>query len=302
MPLPKPIAADPLLRIQSQLTDRDHILLGWLADHGLLTSFQIAAALFPSLDFAQRRLRRHVGTGVLTRFRPLKPDGGSYPYHYLLDQLGTDIVAAQRGEDIPRRDHARRRRWHLTQRANLPHQLATNQFFIDLAGHARTHPDCSLDRWWPASRCQRMGAFAPPDTDGRVSDSTMLAYIPSVRPDGHGIWTDHGVTVSFFVEIDLSTESLDRLTDKIDRYIDLGRVTKQRWPVLFTVESPRRERHFHQRLTDAGIRWPVATTVRPRIIDHRTPATQSSPAEAVWWPHRHAGSLVRLADLTTDVR
>jgi hypothetical protein len=44
---------EPILRIQSHLTDRDHVLLSWLADHGVLTSFQIAHALFPSLDFAQ---------------------------------------------------------------------------------------------------------------------------------------------------------------------------------------------------------------------------------------------------------
>ena len=42
---------DPVLRVQSQLTDRDRVLLGWLYDHGVLTSFQIAHALFPSLDF-----------------------------------------------------------------------------------------------------------------------------------------------------------------------------------------------------------------------------------------------------------
>jgi predicted transcriptional regulator len=305
-PLPNPatrstarLRPEPLLRIQSHLTDRDHTLLSWLADHGLLTSFQIAAALFPSLDFAQRRLRRLVDVGVLARFRPLRPDGGSYPYHYLLDQLGADIVAAQRGEDIPRRDHARRRRWHLTQRANLPHLLATNQFFIDLAAHARTHPGTSLDRWWPSSRCQQPGAFA---TDDASFDPAALAYRPTVRPDGHGVWTERDVTVPFFVEIDLSTEPIRRLTDKIGRYADLARVTGHAWPVLFTLESASRERHLHQRLTDAGVHWPIATTVRPRMVGHRANSDEAGPADAVWWPHRRQGALVRLADLASAVR
>ena len=179
---------EPVLRIQSHLTTRDHILLGWLADHGVLTSFQIAHALFPSVDFAQERLRKLTNLKVLGRFRPQKPDGGSYPYHYVLDQLGVDVVAAQRGEPMPRRDQARLRRWHLTNRANLPHLLGTNQFFIDLAGYARTHPGASLDRWWPAARCQQMGAFAEPGED----NVTVLAYRPRVRPDGHGIFT-HGL-------------------------------------------------------------------------------------------------------------
>jgi hypothetical protein len=131
---------DHVLRVQSQLTNRDHVLLGWLADHGVLTSFQIAHALFPSIDYAQDRLRKLAALGVIDRFRPQKPDGGSYPFHYVLDQLGVDVVAGQRGQPLPRRDAARIRRWHLTNRANLPHLLGVNQFFIDLAGHARTHP------------------------------------------------------------------------------------------------------------------------------------------------------------------
>lgn len=149
---------DPVLRVQSSLTDRDHLLLGWLAEHGVLTSFQIAGALFPSLDYAQERLHRLTRLHVLDRFRPQKPDGGSYPYHYVLDQLGVEVVAAQRGDDPPRRTQARTRRLHLTRRANLPHLLGVNGFFTDLAAHARTHPGTALVEWWPAAHCQRLSA------------------------------------------------------------------------------------------------------------------------------------------------
>lgn len=74
-------SADPLLAVQASLTSRDHVLIGWLYDHGVLTTEQIAHALFPSLDFTQRRLLKLVRLGVIDRFRPQKPDGGSYPYH-----------------------------------------------------------------------------------------------------------------------------------------------------------------------------------------------------------------------------
>jgi hypothetical protein len=58
-------SVDPVLMVQSRLTDRDWTLLGWLADHGVLTSDQIAHALFPSLDACQRRLQtRHRAGGV----------------------------------------------------------------------------------------------------------------------------------------------------------------------------------------------------------------------------------------------
>lgn len=282
---------EPILRIQSHLTDRDHVLLGWLADHGVLTSSQIAHALFPSLDFAQERLRKLTGLKVLARFRPLKPDGGSNPYHYLLDQLGTDVVAAQRGEPIPRRDQARLRRWHLTNRANLPHLLGINQFFIDLAGHARTHPEASLDRWWSASRCQQAGAFYQPG-----DDIAVMAYPPKVRPDGHGIWTEHGRSVFFFAEFDNTTMPLGRLVAKIDGYKSLAKMYGRVWPVLFSLNSAVRERHLHHELTAAGIKYPVATTAR----DTAAQAGQS-PAEAVWWLHRHTGGLLRLADLADTI-
>ena len=108
-----------LLKAQASLTKRDLVLIGWLHDHGVLTTYQIADALFPSLDFAQRRLLKLTRLGILTRFRPQKWDGGSHPYHYVLDQLGAEAAAAEGGDDPPRRDQARRRRNHLVSRANL---------------------------------------------------------------------------------------------------------------------------------------------------------------------------------------
>jgi hypothetical protein len=280
--------ADPLLRVQSQLTARDHTLLGWLADHGVLTSFQIAAALFPSLDYAQERLRTLTRLGVLDRFRPNRPDGGSYPYHYVLAQLGADVVAAQRGQDPPRRDHAKRRRWHLTNRANLPHLLGTNGFFTALAAHARTHPGTALLRWWPAAHCQLMGAFAEPGDDVHV-----CTYTPTSRPDGHGIWAEQQHQVPFFLEYDTGAERpISRLADKLDGYGDLARVTGRIWPVLFWLPNPTRQRHLHHHLTQAGLRYPTATALH---TDEQ--GRPQDPAEAVWWLHGHTGPPLRLTDL-----
>jgi hypothetical protein len=282
---------DHVLRVQSQLTNRDHVLLGWLADHGVLTSAQIAHALFPSVDFAQERLRTLTLMGVLARFRPQRPDGGSYPYHYVLDQLGVDVVSAQRGDELPRRDQARRRRWHLTNRANLPHLLGVNQFFIELAGYARTHPDTRLERWWPAARMQRIGAFAE---DGDAVQ--VRAYTARVRPDGHGIWVEDGDRVPFFVEYDTGTEPLGVLVDKMFDYVALAKATGRTWPVLFWLHAAARERHLHQRFNEAGTTMPVATAARDDAA-----RTGNSPAEAVWWLHRYPGGPLRLADLAETV-
>ena len=273
-----------LLGVQSRLTDRDLTLLGWLSDHGVLTTDQIAAALFPSLDFAQRRLLKLLHAGLVARFRPQRPDGGSYPYHYVLDDLGIQVVAAQRsddGADPPRPDQARRRRWRLTNRTNLPHLLAVNQFFVDLAAHARTHPGTALERWWPSARCRRQGAFSHLDP----GTSTTFFFL-TLAPDGHGVWTTPDGRggqrrTAFFVEVDLGTEDIPRLADKIPAYQSWTHTTGRCWPVLFWLTSTTRETNLHRRLSERPADITIATAVRhPDLPD-------AGPAGPVWWPCPH---------------
>ncbi|MEV4494555.1 MULTISPECIES: replication-relaxation family protein [Micromonospora] len=278
--------SDQILRAQSMLTARDHVLLGWLADHGVLTTPQVAYALFPSLDFAQRRLRRLHDVGVIDRFRPLKTDGGSYPYHWVLDQLGAELVAVDRDQPPPRpsQTKARRRRWTVAR--ILDHRLGVNQFFTDLAGHARTHPDHQLRRWWPEARCADLGVFA--NADSHVA----LQVSPApVHPDGHGIWTAGNRQVPFFLEYDTGTEPLTELVRKLDDYHQMARWGGPQWPVLLWLHSAERAHHLHQRLAEQTLFAPVVTASR----DHAARAA-IGPAGPLWQLHGHHG-LLTLADL-----
>ncbi|MEH1126462.1 replication-relaxation family protein [Micromonospora sp. CPCC 206061] len=281
--------SDRVLRAQSVLTARDHTLLQWLYDHGVLTTFQIAHALFPSLDFAQRRLTRLTSLGLVDRFRPLKPDGGSFPFHYVIDQLGVEIVAAQRDEPLPRAGlgRARRRRW--TSARTLGHRLGVNGFFTDLAGYARTHPEHALVRWWPESRCAQPGAFT------RRDDPTDLkARRTQVHPDGHGIWQAGDRMVLFFLEYDTGTEPVTELCRKLVAYFALMDRGGPAWPVLVWLHATDRALHLHQEIAELGLdELSVATGTR----DHAT-AGRLSPAGPVWWLHGHSG-LLTLADLAT---
>ncbi|MGW3809170.1 replication-relaxation family protein [Micromonospora sp. NPDC005113] len=285
-PLPAP---DPLLRLQASITARDDRLLGWLYDHGVLTTDQIGAALFPSLDFAQRRLRRLTVLHATDRFRPNRAYGGSYPYHYVLDQLGYDHVHAQRGLGRPRRDQARRRKQSLTARPDLPHLLGGNQVFIDLAAHARTHPDTALDRWQPASAFHEPGVFYR-----RGGNPQMMVHGPTglPRPDGAGVWTEHGRSVPFFLEYDTGRERLDILTEKIAKYERLVCLSNWAWPVLFHLPSARREANLHHRVAGINLKTVIATTTTELRA-----ATGASPAEQVWQLSGFGAGRHRLIDL-----
>jgi hypothetical protein len=280
---------DTVLAVQSSLTDRDLRLLSWLYDHGVLTTPQITRALFTSTTFGQRRLLRLLHLRLVARFRPQRPDGGSFPYHWVLDQPGVEVIAAQRGDQLPRAGQAKARRHHLTHRANLAHLLGVNGFFTDLATHQRTHPGSGLDRWWPASRFHDKGAFYqagdPPD---------VILHTTRLRPDGHGIWSEDGWSVPFYLEYDTATEPLGTLIDKIDRYRTLWLYTERLWPALFVVPTGRRELHLHQRIGDRF--GPALLPVATAASDHLT-RSGLSPAEEVWWPYGQPGLRRRLRDL-----
>ena len=60
----------------------------------------------------------------------------------------------------------------------LAHLVGVNGFFTALLRSARTRPGCRLEEWWSERRCAREW--------GEV-----------VRPDGYGVWVDHGASMPF---------------------------------------------------------------------------------------------------------
>lgn len=152
---------DQVLAVQHQLTERDWRLLGWLHDHRVLTSFQIAHALFPSLNYAQRRLTTLTELGLVERFRPFRLAGGSHPYHYALAHLGALIVTASRGQTPPRRGDSTARLHRIATSRNLDHRLGINQFFTDLAGHEPPNPARGCITGGPTPGCTLSARPAP---------------------------------------------------------------------------------------------------------------------------------------------
>jgi len=269
---------DRVLRVQARLTDRDRLLLGWLADHQVLTTFQIAHALFGSLDFAQRRLLKLYRLGLVDRFRTLRAGGGSYPWHYVLDQIGAEFVAASRGEKPPRPAETVERKRRVAASRTLGHRLGVNQFFTDLAGYTRTQPQARLERWWSEQQCARPGAFA-------------MSLVSPVRPDGHGVFAEDGRRLAFFLEWDSGGEPLRILVSKLSGYASHVRKGGRGWPVLFSLPTVVREGNLHRMLQEVNAVLPLATTARDSLD------ADGGPADAVWLVHGGSDAPRRLIDL-----
>jgi DNA-binding CsgD family transcriptional regulator len=232
------------LRLFGRLTARDHEILGWLAEHYLLTTSQIAQAAFPSPRAARLRLRELNRIEAVNRF--VDASTGTREHLYALGALG-QIVHPTRYNDPDRFEApAPRTSVERTERIvgsrKLAHLLGTNQFFVDLLGYARTDTGAALLRWWSEQR----------------TTNAYTAMI-GIRPDAHGVWQVGDRTVGFWLEHDRGTEPLDTLLRKLRNYARLGDSGGPRYPVLLRVPSRRRENNLLDKLAGLPPGMPVAT-------------------------------------------
>lgn len=244
-----------LLDVLAWLQPQDRLLIRLLSEHELLTTFQIHTLLFTNLRVCQRRLARLRQLRLLHGFRHPDPDHGrSGPARWTLGPLGLRLVAAETGQPFPTPRTVQQRLERVAGSTQQAHRLGTNQFFIDLITHTRIRPGSRLVRWWPQQRTTGM--------------------LPSVVPDGHGIWHAHGRTVAWFLEYDTGAMSLPRLIAKLGAYDKALRQGRPGWPLLLWLHSPTREHHLHQAIGQHIPLRPVATAARHL----GTPG----PAGAVW--------------------
>ncbi|MFB9302373.1 replication-relaxation family protein [Kibdelosporangium philippinense] len=266
-----------------------------MAEHKVLTTNQIAAIEFTSVRRAQDRLRQLRELGVVFAFRESYLRGGTSQTRYALGYLGARLIAAQRAEkpSAPKAYTERLERLGLWPK--LDHQLGVNDFFCALATHrnparlremGREGEVSGLTQWWPEKRCTEFFV----KYQGGGPDIRL-------RPDGYGCWEEHGHAVRFFLEHDTGTESLTKVTNKIDDYTAFP--TDAFGVLLFSVHSTRREIALRAALRrDLGGYDPglvIATAAR----DHSHANGPAGPIWGVWTPH--SGDTVprryRLAEL-----
>ena len=242
-----------LLAVVGRLTERDRTICRLLDDHRVLTTPQVADVGFTGERRARMRLAELYALDVLDRFRP-QTWGSPTPFHWVLGPLGAALVAAETGADLSDLSWRRTLAHDLAASQRLAHLVGLNGFFCGLLRSARTRPGCDLEEWWSERRCAREW--------GEV-----------VRPDGYGIWTEHGTALPFLVEYDNGSEPLDRLAAKLPGYARLAAAAGHPNWVLFSFGSPRRERDARRALLQRDV--PVATA-------WRHPGT--APDAAIWLP------------------
>jgi hypothetical protein len=237
----------------------------------VLTTEQVTDLYFENLTTARHRLTALYDLRVLDRFRPFRPVG-SDPYHYLLDTLGVEVAAADRGIEVPRPGQHHSRALALADSQRLAHLLGVNGMFCALARWARTVEDGELAEWWPERRC-------------------TAEWGEVVRPDGFGTLRQRQRVVEFFVEVDRGTETLTCLADKLNGYAELVRATGWTPLVCFWFPGPRREAEARRVLAHPEV--PVATGAA---------GLGDGPGEFSWLPVGSTGSRRHLIDFAPGGR
>ena len=274
--------------LAARLTARDRWLLRMLHEHRVLTTTQIADLAFGTTRAATARMSLLYQYRAVDRFRPLAP-AGSAPLHFILDDAGAAVLAAEDGTTTAELGYRRDRAVAIALSPRLgPHHRS--QRVLHRPGRRRPHQQrpAALECWWSERRCAAMwGDLA--------------------RPDGYGRWTEQPpgqppVTADFFLEYDTGSEDLPRLIAKLAGYADLAARTGIATPVLFWLPTPRREAALRARLAGPpphSTRDAASAAQIPGVpVATATPRTsRSGPAGPAWLPAGTAGPRLRLAQL-----
>jgi Replication-relaxation len=273
---PGKITATHLTSLGSRLTDRDRQIALDCYDHRVLTTEQLMRLHFSGLRTTTIRLGTLYQLRVLDRFRPprRRPGTGTNPYHWILDEAGAHVVAAQR--DVDRR----RLRWQhsdavdIAQSSKLSHHIEINEFFSLLSLEAQLQHG-ALHEWY-----------------GERITSTLFK---GVVPDGYGVINlPHRPPVHVLLELDRATEPAHRLHEKAVLYakqIPQSALREHDAFVLLAVPTATRAKLAREAVADTSApitvaEWSMASTNSPLAIvtDPADQITGQRLAEAMGRP------------------
>jgi len=274
--------------LAARLTARDRWLLRMICEHRVLTTGQVTQLAFGTTRAATARMTTLYQYRAVDRFRPLASSGSS-PLHFILDEAGAMLLAAEDGITTADLGYRRDRSMAIALSPRLAHDTGANGVFAALAAAARASGgQQALECWWGERRC-------------------AAAWGECARPDGYGRWSEQApgqpaATTDFFLEYDTGSEPLSRVTAKLAGYAALAARTGITTPVLFWLRSPSREAALHARLAGPpppGIRDAASAGQIPGVpvATAAAGASPGGPAGAAWLPAGSPGPRLRLGQL-----
>jgi hypothetical protein len=220
-----------------RFTERDqHILETIHAYDGMLSFSQIQRMFFTGKSQAELRMRLLYHNKYVER--PNQEQRRRMPEMvYWLAQKGAELVASLNSISLAELGWRKEPRWF-----QVEHDLAVNDFRLDLDEACRNHLEIRLEAWIPESD---FWSF-PDRIEYPYGDRIMHRYI---RPDGYFMLSTGGHRIRYLLEIDRSTEDNPRfLREKV-------------LPGLVYIKSQAYEDRFGHR---SG-RWLVVTTGERRL-------------------------------------
>jgi hypothetical protein len=215
-----------------RLTERDrHILEAIHAYDGMLSFSQIRRLFFSGKSQAEVRLMLLYQHKYLNR--PERRQRLRLPEMiYWLDRRGAELVSSWSGMNLSQLGWRREPRWF-----QVEHDIAVNNFRLDLEAACKATNDVYLESWVPESEF-----WAYPDRVKYTYQDRKLER--SIRPDGFFILVAQNLILRYLLEIDRSTEDNPRfLREKIlpgmaylrsKEYVERFGFQSGRWLVITT--------------------------------------------------------------------
>lgn len=230
-----------------QLTERDKRILEAIhAYDGLLSLAQIRRLFFTGKSQAEQRLKFLYQHRYLARPNEEQRRRLSEMV-YWLDKKGADIVASLSGTPLPDFYWRKEPRWF-----QIEHDLAVNNFRLDLIAACSQDATAKLENWIPESEFWAFPDKVTYSFQGRSAKR-------NIRPDGFFMLTANGHRIRCLLEIDRSTEDNPRF------------YREKLIPGLAYLKSQAYEERFGHR---SG-RWLVVTTGERRLANMLTQARRA---------------------------
>lgn len=252
----------------------DLALLVCLAEHKILSTYQLMVLFFDSLRTAQKRIKDLRGAGLISTFswrnRRTQRDSDRHFLSAAGAAVACDYLSVTRAQLgwIPKgAEEARTRLWHLS---------GANAFFCELIEATLHTADVGLLTWRPEHQVRTKAAW--------------------IQPDGFGRLAHPGGISEFFFEFDRATENRGPLVAKFTRYLRVG----ASWPtgatafpsVLVLVPDEDREAALRSLLAEAATgAEPEAAAIARRFYSCNLDLLKRlGQLEEVWRPILEASS------------